>query len=185
MKMEKFNYNVCARTLTITSEFSKKMSDPTSDEYQLVLQLQNDFPGLKIVKKTHRTPTSYTNKNGEKSKCNQFKNLTYERMEKFMSVLPQKEAYLTEYNFIKDYASVVQYNGYALVRKWFVAQFPEFRKNPMFYLNNTPTLVPAVQIVEEAELEKAGYLHLRSPFSEGAFKTDTTATVFVFNRKCR
>ena len=140
--MEKFVFDVVSQTLTITAKFAKMMNDTTSDEYKLVQRFRKDFPNLTIAKKTHKSATSYTTKSGEKFNCNQFKNLTYDRMEKFIAALPKNEGYLREYLFVKNYASAIQHNGYTLVRKWFVAQFPEFRKNPLFYLYNTPELVP-------------------------------------------
>ena len=125
------------------------MNDTKSDEYKLVQRFRKDFPNLTIAKKTHKSATSYTTKSGEKFNCNQFKNLTYDRMEKFISALPKNEGYLREYLFVKNFASAIQHNGYALVRKWFVAQFPEFRQNPLFYLYNTPELVSGFAFLEE------------------------------------
>ena len=147
--MEKFVFDVISQTLTITAKFAKMMNDPQSDEYKLVQQFRKDFPNLTIAKKTHKSATHYTTKSGEKFNCNQFKNLTYDRMEKFISALPKNEGYLREYLFVKNFASAIQHNGYALVRKWFVAQFPEFRKNPLFYLYNTPELVSGFAFLEE------------------------------------
>jgi hypothetical protein len=147
--MEKYKFDVVSQTLTVTAKFAKMMNDPQSDEYKLVQQFRKDFPNLTIAKKTHKSATSYTTKSGEKFNCNQFKNLTYDRMEKFISALPKNEGYLREYLFVKNFASAIQHNGYALVRKWFVAQFPEFRKNPLFYLYNTPELVSGFAFLEE------------------------------------
>lgn len=147
--MEKFQFDVISQTLTITAQFTKKMNDPQSDEYKLVQQFRKDFPNLTIAKKTHKSATHYTTKSGEKFNCNQFKNLTYDRMEKFIKALPKSESYLREYSFVKDFASAIQTNGYTLVRKWFVAQFPEFRKNPLFYLYNSPELVSGAAFLEE------------------------------------
>ena len=147
--MEKFTFDVISQTLTITAKFSAMMSNPESEEYKLVMRFRNDFPNLTIAKKTHKSATSYTTKSGEKFNCNQFKNLTYDRMEKFIAALPKNEGYLREYLFVKNYASAIQHNGYTLVRKWFVAQFPEFRKNPLFYLYNTPELVSGFAFLEE------------------------------------
>lgn len=147
--MEKFVFDVVSQTLTITAKFAKMMNDPQSDEYKLVQQFRKDFPNLTITKKTHKSATHYTTKSGEKFNCNQFKNLTYDRMEKFIKALPKSEGYLREYTFVKDFASAIQTNGYTLVRKWFVAQFPEFRKNPLFYLYNTPELVSGAAFLEE------------------------------------
>ena len=147
--MEKFQFDVISQTLTITAQFAKMMNDPESDEYKLVMRFQKDFPNLTITKKTHKSATRYTTKSGEKFNCNQFKNLTYDRMEKFISALPKSESYLREYSFVKDFASAIQTNGYTLVRKWFVAQFPEFRKNPLFYLSHSPELVSGFQFLDE------------------------------------
>ena len=147
--MEKFVFDVISQTLTITAKFAKMMNDPQSDEYKLVQQFRKDFPNLTIAKKTHKSATHYTTKSGEKFNCNQFKNLTYDRMEKFIKALPKSESYLREYTFVKDFASAIQTNGYTLVRKWFVAQFPEFRKNPLFYLSHSPELVSGANFLEE------------------------------------
>ena len=145
--MEKFVFDVVSQTLTITAKFAKMMNDTTSDEYKLVQRFRKDFPNLTIAKKTHKSATSYTTKSGEKFNCNQFKNLTYDRMEKFIKALPKSESYLREYEFVKDFASAIQTNGYTVVRKWFVAQFPEFRKNPLFYLNNAPDVVDGAEFL--------------------------------------
>ena len=147
--MEKFSFDVVSQTLTITAKFDKMMNDPQSDEYKLVQQFRKDFPNLTIAKKTHKSATHYTTKSGEKFNCNQFKNLTYDRMEKFIKALPKSEGYLREYLFVKNFASAIQTNGYTLVRKWFVAQFPEFRKNPLFYLSHSPELVSGATFLEE------------------------------------
>ena len=154
--MEKFKFDVVSQTLTITAKFNEKMADRESDEYKLVMGFRDDFPNLTIARKTHKTPSHYTTKSGEKFNCNQFKNLTYDRMENFISALPQNEEYMREYTFVKKFASSVQTNAYALVRKWFMAQFPEFRKNPLFYLNNTPQIVKASAfMVEQADDQDA------------------------------
>lgn len=147
--MEKFSFDVVSQTLTITAKFSKMMNDPESDEYKLVAKFRKDFPNLTIAKKTHKSATNYTTKSGERFNCNQFKNLTYDRMEKFIKSLPKSEGYLREYTFVKDFASAIQHNGYTLVRKWFVAQFPEFRKNPLFYLNHSPALVSGASFLDQ------------------------------------
>ena len=147
--MEKFSFDVVSQTLTITAKFDKMMNDTKSDEYKLVQRFRKDFPNLTIAKKTHKSATSYTTKSGEKFNCNQFKNLSYDRMEKFISALPKNEGYLREYLFVKNFASAIQHNGYALVRKWFVAQFPEFRKKPLFYLKNTPDVVNGAEFLTD------------------------------------
>ena len=62
---------------------------------------------------------------------------------------------VNEYTFARYGASDLQINGYTLIRKWFVAQFPEYRKNPMFYLRNHPDVIPFDTIQKQDEAEKA------------------------------
>ena len=147
--MEKYyRLDVVSKTLTISKAFADAIANPTSAEYKLYTRLMKEIPGLTVVRKTHRTPTSYTSSRGEKFSCNQFKNLKYENMERFMAALPDNEAYFEQYSFLRYSAACVQTNRYALVRDWFIAQFPEFRKNPLFYLYNKPILVRAAEVIE-------------------------------------
>lgn len=109
---------------------------------------------MKIVKRTHRTPRKYVSKStGEKFNCNQFKNLTYENMETFISGLPNAEQYMTAFNFLKDCGSLPLTSRYTAVRRWFVDQFPEFRKNPLFYLYNEVSVINFTPYFERAKEE--------------------------------
>lgn len=128
-------------TLIMTAEFADNAYIKNTEEYKILTRLKKDFPDLKIERKTHRTPSKYRTKQGEEYSHNQFKDLTYKRMEKFLSRIPNGKAYQKEYECVKDFATELNGNGYPLVRKWFVEQFPHFRKNPMFYLNNSPELI--------------------------------------------
>ena len=153
--MERFTFNAVSKTLTITSAYAKKLNDMNSDEFKHYNAMMQAIPGLVVVNRSHRSPSRCTSKStGETFKCNQFKNLTYENMERFMSALLNSEEYFAEYDFLREYASQIQTSGYALVRRWFVAQFPHFRKNPLFYVYNTPPLLPASEVIAEMEAEE-------------------------------
>lgn len=54
--MEKFKFDVVAQTLTITAKFAEAMNNPGSEEYKLYQKFSTDFPNLKVIGKTHRTP---------------------------------------------------------------------------------------------------------------------------------
>ena len=151
--MERYSFNPVAKTLTITAAFAKAMQNFESDEYALYMKLMADIPNLEVVRKSHASPTKYINKQGEKFNCNQFKNLKYDNMERFMMGLPNGEVYMDEYLFLRNHASEVQTNGYALIRRWFVAQFPDFRKNPMAYITNQPEVIHANEFAGMAENE--------------------------------
>lgn len=150
--MERYKFDAASKTLTITAAYAQKLNDMDSDEFKHYHAMMQAIPGLVVVNRSHRSPSKCTSTaTGEKFKCNQFKNLTYDNMEKFMDALPHGNVYRKEYDFLKDYASRIQTNGYALVRRWFVAQFPHFRKNPLFYVYTTPTLVKASEVIAETE----------------------------------
>ena len=153
--MNTYKVDFVANTITITAAFAKAMNDPTSAEYKIIAQIRKDFPEMEIIRKTHKTPSKYQTKTGEKFSCNQFKNLTYKNMETFIMSLPSAEAYMEEYLFLKNYAAEVQTNGYTIIRRWFVAQFPDFRKNPIVYLTNQPAVVSAAEVADQYEAEMA------------------------------
>lgn len=152
--MEKYKFDAVNGTITITKDFADALQNPESEESILLNKFRSKFPNLKVVQRTHKSPTKYTNKQGEKFHCNQFKNLTYNNMKIFIEALPNHDEYLAEFKFAKKSASKVQTSGYALVRRWFMAQFPKFRENPMFYLHDHPNLISFADLKEKVESEK-------------------------------
>ncbi len=151
--MERYRVNFEEQTITITSGFAKKLNDPNSDEYKLVKTLTHDFPSLEIVHQSHRSPRKYTNKQGEEFNCNQFKNLTFDNMKTFIGELPNHEEYEEVFEFARDYAGIIQTNKYKLVRTWFVEQFPDFRKNSVFYKKNPPAVIDFFKVAEKVQQE--------------------------------
>ena len=137
-------------TLIMTADFADQAYIEDTEEYKILTRLKKDFPDLKIERKTHRTPAKNKTKSGEENTHNQFKDLTYKRMEKFLSRIPNGAAYQKEYDCVKDFATDLNSNGYPIVRKWFVAQFPNIRKDPMFYLNNSPELISGLAFLNAA-----------------------------------
>ena len=101
--MKNYKVDFTNNTITITADFAKAMNDPTSKEYKVIAKIRKDFPEMEIIRKSHKTPTKYRAQNGEVSACNQFKNLTYEKMETFMMGLPNGEAYMSEYRLAVTY----------------------------------------------------------------------------------
>ena len=153
--MNTYKVDFVANTITITADFAKAMGDPGSKEYKIIVKIRKDFPEMEIIRKTHKTPSKYQTKSGETFNCNQFKNLTYKNMENFIAGLPAAEEYMEEYLFLRNHAAEVQTNAYTLIRRWFVAQFPDFRKNPIVYLTNQPAVVSAAEVADQYEAEMA------------------------------
>ena len=153
-----YKMDFASKTLTLTKAFSDACADPTSKEYAILTQFQRDFPDLKIVRKTHKTPAKYHNASGETTSRNQFKNLTYENMERFMNALPESESkvkVMEAYTFLHYGAGFVQANAYKTVRDWFVAQFPKFRSNPLFYISNEVKVIDLTAFAEQAQQKGA------------------------------
>lgn len=137
--MNTYKIDFANMTMTITKEFANKASNHKTAEYRIMTKFQKDFPNLKILRKTHRKPKKYHTNSGDEYSCNPYKNLTYENMEKFMKSLPEGDSKIEivkAYYFLRFQASSIQTNAYKIVRNWFIQQFPLYRKNPLFYLNN-------------------------------------------------
>ena len=150
--MKGYTLNLSAKTLTITKAFEDAVSKGEGEAYDLYTKFMREIPGLTVVRKTHKTPTKYTSKStGEKFNCNQFKNLTFDNMKAFIEGLPNSEKFMKSYNFLRYYGGLPQTSRYTAVRKWFVAQFPEFRKNPLFYLYNEVKVVNIAPYIQEAQ----------------------------------
>ena len=144
-----YKIDFASQTITITAACEQAMSNPKSDAYKTLRKLCADFPSMRIVRRTHRTPTRYTSKQGDVSACNPYKNLTYEKMERFMDALPNGAEYRKQYDFLKSPAAAIQTNGYSTVREWFIAQFPLYRKNPLFYLTETPKIISGIDFTKQ------------------------------------
>lgn len=147
--MNAYKLDFVSNVITITADFAKAMNNPDSEEYKTIAKIRRDFPEMEIVRKTHKTPSKYRTKDGKIFNCNQFKNLTYENMETFMMGLPNGEEYLNEYLFLRNHASDIQTNGYTLIRRWFVKQFPDYQKNPLTYIHTQPEVVSAAEAMAD------------------------------------
>lgn len=151
--MNGYKVDFVANTITITAKFAKAMNNPSSIEYKTIAKIRKNFPEMEIIRKTHKTPSEYKTKSGETFNCNQFKNLTCENMENFINGLADSDKYMREYLFIRYRAAKLQTNSYTLIRRWFVAQFPEFRKNPLAYLNEQPAVISASEFIDQTTTE--------------------------------
>ena len=147
--MERSKFEPVSKTLVITEAFQKEMQDVTSEEFQYYSKLMNTIPDLKVIHRTHKSPRTYTTKDGQTFGCNPGKNLKYKNMENFIAGLPDGDAYMKEYKFLKECAAIVQTSRHNLVKNWFLAQFPNFRTNPLLYIYQTPKVVSAEQFIAQ------------------------------------
>ena len=168
MKKRAFVIDFPTQTLTLSAEFAEAANNPGSDEYTLVCKFQHDFPNLRIVRKTHATPTRYHNSDGSTTTRNKHNNLTYERMERFMNALPDGAEYLAAYWELRGKAEAMCASPYSVVSEWFMRQFPQFRKNPLFYLDNKPAIIPISAIIEAAKAKKSPSVNAAEGEKKGA-----------------
>ena len=131
--MENFKIDVVNKTMTITKAFDDKLSDTSSAEFKKYREFIELIPDLRVIRKTHKTPIKYHSPIDNRDySCNQYKNLTYENMEIFISSIPDNEKYFEEYSAIR-YSDKCVPSVYAEVRRWFVKTFPDYRTNPLSY----------------------------------------------------
>ena len=164
-----YTLDLAQQTLTLSAAFSAAMNDPNSDEYKLVRQFQRDFPNLRIVRRTHATPTRYKNSDGTTTARNKHNGLTYERMERFISALPNSDEYRKAYDNAKAKAELMCASPYAAVSAWFMKQFPAFRTNPLFYLDNQPEIIDFKVVAQK--------MGNRAPAEQAASDEKTLANV--------
>ena len=139
MKKSGLNYRIdfTKMTLTMTAEFADRAYDPESEEYEILTRLQKDFPRLRVVRKTHRSPKT----------ANPAKGLTYERMEKYIRLHENAEELLDLFQKVQSAG-----RGYPYVKAWFTKQFPHYNEVPEFK-NGKLRVVEPVEApnAEEAE----------------------------------
>ena len=117
--MNECKINFTANTITISKSFALAASDPTSAECEKLSKLQAAYPGMRIVHKTHRSP----------SNANVNKGLTYERMEGYINLHENAAELLITFKAVKEIASK-QKNPYLFTKGWFMQQFPDYGKLP-------------------------------------------------------
>ena len=130
-------------TLTMTADFALKAYDPTTEEYEILTRLQRDFPRLRVVRKTHRSPKT----------ANPAKGLTYDRMEKYIRLFDNADEMMDQFQKVKSVD-----RGYQFVKAWFVKQFPHYKDVPEFKngkLYVVPVEAPEADEAEAPELKRA------------------------------
>ena len=155
MATKKLGYKLdfAHQTITLTADFAEKANNPRNAEYKLLRQFQHDFPAFEIVRRTHATPSRYHNSDGSTTKHNQRKNLSYKNMERYITSISRKDDtdYLEAFYEIRSKAEDMCASPYSVVSAWFMRQFPKFRSNPLFYIDNQPEIIDFSAILERAK----------------------------------
>ena len=117
--MREYKINFTTNTITISKSFALAASDPSKPEFETLSKLQAAYPGMRIVHKTHRSP----------SKANANKGLTYERMEGYINLHENATELLVTFEAVKKIAAQ-QKTPYLFTKGWFMQQFPDYGKLP-------------------------------------------------------
>ena len=142
MKTRNYIYNPAENSITITKAFADALQDPRSKEYSILRAIKADNPTITVRMRTHKTKSGHVNAN---------KLLTYSNMVAYMDLLPRAEEYLTAFGKLLTCANITCLSPYAVVRNWFVDQFPKYRTDPMFYLTNDVDVLPTDKYLTEAK----------------------------------
>ena len=76
-------------------------------------------------------------------------------MERFISALPNSDKYMDAYKNGREKAKAMCVSPYAAVSDWFMRQFPQFRSNPLFYLDNQPEIIDFSVVLDKAKKKPA------------------------------
>ena len=124
-------------TLVMNYKFHSASQEYGTPENNLVKEILKDFPSLTVVVKAGRDVKT-TNKN---------KRLTYENMEKHISAYENSAELLDVFETVKALSKTAA-SPYKYVTDWFVVQFPDYKKAPVFKeekLSVPPVKVPDIK----------------------------------------
>ena len=117
-------------TVIMNYKFAAAAAKYGTKENRIIRNIRHDFPGMSEVVMAGRVQTS--------AKHNH--RLTYENMEKHISVYENAEELLDVFKTVKTASAVLEY-PYGYVCDWFKAQFPHY-KDPIVFAEGKLTLAP-------------------------------------------
>ena len=106
--------NTIENTITVSESFYKKASVYGTAEYAELRNATLDNPAFKIVFKATERKTSH--------------GLTFDRMAEYIKTQPNSENRMREFEAVKAIAEA-KGGKYPLTKKWFLATYPEYKKN--------------------------------------------------------
>ena len=137
MATKGYKINFANNTLVMNYKFHAASQEYGTDENKLVKAILADFPTLTVIVKAGRDVKT-TNKN---------KRLTYANMEKHISAYENSAELLDVFETVKALSKTAA-SPYKYVTDWFVVQFPDYKKAPVFKeekLSVPPVKVPDIK----------------------------------------
>ena len=138
-----YKLDFTSNTMVMNYKFAAAAEEYGSDEYNLMKQIQKDFPNMSIVVRSGREQVT-PRKN---------KRLTYENMKKHISVYENAQELLDMFESVKALSATVA-SPYKYVSDWFVKQFPDYGKTPSLKDGKIITLPVDPPKVEEYKVKK-------------------------------
>ncbi len=102
--------------MIVNHKFAQRAEAIGSQEYKLILQVQNDFPSIEICEESGRKITSSRRSKG----------LTYDYMRHVLSMLPEGKELLDEFNN-KVLVIPDGRHRYQFAKEWFISQVPDYK----------------------------------------------------------
>lgn len=113
-----FSYNFVAKTIIGSKRSISRANKGLSPEYAELTQMLAEHPDFRVAEKI-------INQNENKKT---YSKLTFERMETYISLLPNAKEKLIEFEAVKKIAEA-RGAKYPLTKKWFLTQFPEYKES--------------------------------------------------------
>ena len=117
-------------TVIMNHKFAAAAAKYGTKQNRIIRNIRHDFPGM--------TEVIVSGRECDKTKPNT--RLTYENMEKHISVYENAEELLDVFKTVKTASAVLEY-PYGYVCDWFKAQFPHY-KDPIVFAEGKLTLAP-------------------------------------------
>ncbi len=112
-----YKVNHATQTIRISKDYARKASTIGTTEYNQLKQLMTDFPNYEIQQR----------QNDSNPKKVTYANLTYTKMEDYIRTREGNGSpFLQQFESILK-LSKIQAGSYAYVKKWFLANFPDYR----------------------------------------------------------
>jgi len=118
-KIAGYSYDPITNSLTMTAAFAKKASQLNTAEYNIVRQLRNDNPGMKIEKSAAKSPS------------NRPLNITFAKMEEYIKQCRDSKDRLEAFKKVKA-LSKIQASPYKYVKTWFLNNYANYSEQPEF-----------------------------------------------------
>lgn len=157
--MSKYNYDVQTNTLTMSPAFAKQASRYGTPEYNLVMQLRHDYPGLQVEV--------------EASKKTTHGGLSFEQMENHIQHCKDADKRICAFEKVKE-LSKSQVNPYAYVKKWFMENYANYSETPELDDENF-VVVKTKKEVEAEKVAAANAEKTTSPTTRSLVKVETAA----------